>query len=646
MQEVQGKRYAAKMKKRNVFTFSVCTVGLLLVIIGSAVLFNLSSHTSRGLLALLGKPATPETVATNGTDLWVTDTKITQPNFDLSSVSTGAQKASVSPLFEHYYSSHHGLVNLGPAITAAFPTHWGWIQFFESDALLLPGTQQARAFDKKNPLLDLMTSGVQDPASRIIRLPLLRALLTSGSQVSPVDGSSSLTYVDLRKATHPNLMLPVPRAGTSASSSQKGREQEVFMKEGSQAGKAVGHLIPAQFWKYINSVDIAPDGWKTDFGPPLTEALAFTSLERNGIHHLLVQLFWHDGIVLDQDAPHTSGQPVISRLKTSVAYLRTLGPPPLAIGAQQSVWARGESILFDAPGTDRAVAHVGLYFPLALLGDARWSAGMLWYHIQWSTAQHVRDGWVEASRLTFDPPGNMPGWASFDALSPTLAAYLNGIGSNVNAAVYDMTHQRYYTYNASAQFIMGSSMKVPIMLTFLAMTEREGREPDGNEMNLLTTMIENSNNDSASALYYGEIGGAAGVASYLQSIGISGLIPDPNAWGYSVITPQSMVKLLTLLYEGQILTAHDRNLAFFLMEHIESDQQVGVGDTAPPKAIVAMKDGWLPGPDGLWAMNSSGIVTVGKETYIISVYTREQNSLGDGQAITRHICGAVASLLP
>ena len=107
-----------------------------------------------------------------------------------------------------------------------------------------------------------------------------------------------------------------------------------------------------------------------------------------------------------------------------------------------------------------------------------------------------------------------------------------------------------------------------------------------------------------------------------------------------------MVKLLTLLYDGQILTAKDRNLAFFLMEHIESDQQVGVGDTAPPSAIVAMKDGWLPGPDGLWAMNSSGIVMMGKETYIISVYTREQNSLGDGQAIARHICGAVASLLP
>jgi Beta-lactamase enzyme family len=639
MQKLHGTRYAAKMTKRNIFSFSVYTITLLLVIIGSAIFF------SSGLLALPGKPATPETVAMNGTDLWVTDTTITKPRFDLSSVSTGTQKASVSPLFEQYYSTHQGLMNLGPAVTAAFPTHWGWIQFFESDALLLPATQPDRAFVKDNTLHALMTSGVQDPASKIIRLPLLRALLTSGSQVSPVDGVSSLTYFDLRKATNPSLMLPAPTASTSASSSPTAGEQEIFMKEGIREGKAVGHLIPAQFWKYINSANIAPDGWKTDFGPPLTEALAFSSVESDGIHHLLVQLFWHEGVVLDQNAPHASGQPRISRLKTSVAYLRTIGPPQLAIRAQQSVWTLGESIIVDVPGTDEAIAHVGLHFPLALLGNATWSSGMLWYHVQWNAAHHVGEGWVEASRLTFDSPGNTAGWASFDVLSPTLTAYLVGIGSNVDAVVYDMTRQRYYTYNASAQFIMGSSMKVPIMLTFLAMTEREGREPDGNEMYLLTTMIENSNNDSASALYYGEIGGAAGVASYLQSIGITDLIPEPDAWGYSVITPQSMVKLLTMLYDGQILTAHDRSIAFYLMEHIESDQQVGVGDTAPPGSVVAMKDGWLPGPDGLWAMNTSGIVTVGKETYIISVYTQERYSLENGQEIARHICGEVASLL-
>jgi beta-lactamase class A len=213
----------------------------------------------------------------------------------------------------------------------------------------------------------------------------------------------------------------------------------------------------------------------------------------------------------------------------------------------------------------------------------------------------------------------------------------------MHAVVYDVTHGRYSTYNAPSQFVTGSSMKVPIMLTFLDMIEQQGRGPTNHEMELLTTMIENSNNDSASALYYGEIGGAAGVAGFLQRIGIRGLSPNPDAWGWSLITPLTIVKLLRGLYEGRILTAHDRHLAFYLMEHVEADQQVGVGDTAPKGATVAMKDGWVPGPDGLWALNSSGIVMLDRETYIIAVYTKDNPSLGAGQTLVRQVCRMVAS---
>jgi hypothetical protein len=48
----------------------------------------------------------------------------------------------------------------------------------------------------------------------------------------------------------------------------------------------------------------------------------------------------------------------------------------------------------------------------------------------------------------------------------------------------------------------------------------------------------------------------------LRNIGITGLKPDPDAWGYSVITPLAMVNLPTLLYEGKILTASHCRLAF------------------------------------------------------------------------------------
>ena len=610
----------------------------LAIIIGTALLSTGLTFAGR-LPHLPALTATSQTIVLNGATRWSGDNKITTPTFDFSSAGTSTQDIAISPLFAGYYSSHHGVQNLGAAATVAFSTQQGWMQFFQSGALLLPLTQsQPQHLNRTpDPLAPLIASGIKDSATGTIRLPLLQALLTVGSQVPVDDDGGSLTYSDLRKATAPELLVPAP---TSHSTSQG-----IFVKGGTRAGKAVGHVIPQSIWHYITRADISPDGWQTDFGAPLTEALAFTIPKDGHVHHLLVQGFWRDAVILDQDSVDAAGQPLVERLETGVAYLRTIGPPAIAIHAQQTIWTQSDTALLDTAGTGTAVAHMEENFPLTLLGETTWKMEMLWYHIQWSIAKQRQSGWVSAADTTFNSPGNVPGQASIDALSSDLATYLASLDPDVNAVVYDVTHQQYYSYNATAQFIMGSSMKVPIMLTFFDMIERQGREPTAREMVLLTTMIENSNNDSASALYYGEIGGAQGVARYLQSIHITGLQPDPDAWGYSLVTPQAMVQLLTDLYNGTILTAHHRQLAFYWMEHIESDQQVGVGDTAPGGTTVAMKDGWLPGPDNLWAMNSSGIVMQGQETYIISVYTHEQPTLGNGQAIARRVCSTVAQLL-
>jgi beta-lactamase class A len=231
-----------------------------------------------------------------------------------------------------------------------------------------------------------------------------------------------------------------------------------------------------------------------------------------------------------------------------------------------------------------------------------------------------------------------------DALAPTLAPYLASYGQNVGVEVYDMTHQRAYGLNNTLPFLTASSIKVPIMLTFLAMTESQGRVPNANEMSLLTAMIEHSDNDAASALF-GEINGARGISAFFQQNGLSGLTPDQDAWGYSQITPQAMVNLLIRLQNGTILNATDRATALRLMEQVEVDQQWGVGNTAPAGATFAMKNGWVPGPDGLWSVNTSGIVQTKDVTYIISVYTQEQPSLANGQAIVQQVCSDIAAAL-
>jgi beta-lactamase class A len=633
MQKQKGTVGTAGITRQRLPFLSRYTTILLVEVIAGSLLFYAGIAIVREMHDPSGMLTASNTIASNGATRWIGDQQTTAAAFGFS--SPGSQTVGISPLFAHYYTSHSGANSLGTPMTVAFPTKQGWLQFFASGALLLPASGRGESTGTDAALIDLIANGVRESGTGIVRLPLLEALLTAGSRVPVAGDGGALTYVDLRAATSPDLLLTAP-AGSKA----------IFIKGGTRAGKAVGHLIPQQIWSYIQRPAISPDGWQTDFGAPLTEALPFTITINGSVHHMLVQAFWRDALLLDQDTPAAAGQLQISRLATGVAYWRTFGPPPVTTDSQRAAWIQADTaVLLTAPGTGQTIAHIGQHFPLTLLGDSAWNTTMLWYHVQWTVPHHTGSGWVSASAITFTSPGAVPAWASVDVLSPALAAYLTAIGGNVDAVVYDVTDQQYYTYNASARFIMGSSMKVAIMLTFLDMTERQGREPNDREMDLLTTMIENSNNDSASALYYGEIGGADGVANYLQRIGITGLTPDPDAWGYSLVTPLTMVNLLTRLHEGSVLTAHDRTLAFFLMEHIEGDQQVGVGDTAPRGATVAMKDGWLPGPDGQWAMNSSGIVVLGQETYIIAVYTHEQNSLEDGQAIARHVCSTVASLL-
>jgi len=236
--------------------------------------------------------------------------------------------------------------------------------------------------------------------------------------------------------------------------------------------------------------------------------------------------------------------------------------------------------------------------------------------------------------------------ASIDAFDAGLAAYLADLGPRVGVAVTDLTHRVRYVYNGSSGFISASSMKVPIMLALLSQIDAQKRQLTARERYLLATMIENSNNASASALY-AAIGYQAGITAFMRQVGLSGLRPASPArgWGWSTITPRTMAALLQRLNAGTILTAKSRALALGLMEHVQASQQWGVGDTRPAGATVALKNGWTLGPDGLWVANSSGIVTAVDEVYVIAVYTKANRTVAEGKRIVSHICEVIGQRL-
>jgi beta-lactamase class A len=145
--------------------------------------------------------------------------------------------------------------------------------------------------------------------------------------------------------------------------------------------------------------------------------------------------------------------------------------------------------------------------------------------------------------------------------------------------------------------------------------------PDTTERAQMTAMITKSDNNAAQWLF-DRIGRVTGQDAYLQRLGITGYVGSGRDWGYARLSAGAMVRMLTLLQNGQTLNADDRAFALDLMGRIDIGRW-GVGTTAPEGARVYMKDGWVTGPDGLWYQSSSGIVVAGGETYIISVYSRQ-----------------------
>lgn len=251
-----------------------------------------------------------------------------------------------------------------------------------------------------------------------------------------------------------------------------------------------------------------------------------------------------------------------------------------------------------------------------------------------SSAHHIAIAATESVTQTPTPSYDIQ---NVNKISGNLAADMSKYGSNAAMVIYDVNKKTFYGYNMNEQFDMASSIKIPIMLDFLHQSEIENAQLSSGNNALLTDMIEESDNDSATQLL-SDVGNGPGLSTYLYDFDISGIDPITQPWGYSQGTAFGMTQLLKDFQSGILLNATDQAYAMNLMENIDEDEQFGLGDEAPQGASVAMKDGWVNEPNGDWTMNSSGIVGMNNDTYIISVYINNQDDLPDADSTIDTIC--------
>lgn len=164
-----------------------------------------------------------------------------------------------------------------------------------------------------------------------------------------------------------------------------------------------------------------------------------------------------------------------------------------------------------------------------------------------------------------------------------------------------------YEYQGYVTWPLLSVAKVPIMMTLLDQAAAEGRELDDAEMELMSRMVQLSDNNAAYSLW-DEIGGAEAMSAYLESVGIDGVVTYPDGWGSTLASPMQMATLLAMLVEGDVLDASSRTTAMDLLSSVDPSQEWGaLAGTEGSGAEAGIKNGWYPETDG-WALNSLAYV--------------------------------------
>jgi beta-lactamase class A len=227
-------------------------------------------------------------------------------------------------------------------------------------------------------------------------------------------------------------------------------------------------------------------------------------------------------------------------------------------------------------------------------------------------------------------PAARPAGASAlpDPFSAAARSYLARRAGVVAAAVYDLSTRQFWAIGPGTPQAEASVVKVDILETLL--TQRGSGGLSGTDRALAQSMIEDSDNDSATDLW-DAVGGASGIRTFNSKAGLADTTPSPcvqcagfawPGWGLTTTTPADQIALLRqIAVPGGLLSGAERGYAARLMENITPSQRWGVCTGVPAQVTVALKNGWLPlneaGTD--WQINSVGWVSGLGRDYLIAV---------------------------
>jgi hypothetical protein len=139
----------------------------------------------------------------------------------------------------------------------------------------------------------------------------------------------------------------------------------------------------------------------------------------------------------------------------------------------------------------------------------------------------------------------------------------------------------------------------------IAVAALERRLAVGSANTLITSMIEQSDNEAASELY-DAVGGKPTIEDLMRRTGMTSSSAGRN-WGAMAITASDMASFLAQLAGGGLLGA-DTHVVVDAMRAVIGSQRWGIADGAVDEPAAAVKNGWYPDADGRWRLHCTALV--------------------------------------
>ena len=235
----------------------------------------------------------------------------------------------------------------------------------------------------------------------------------------------------------------------------------------------------------------------------------------------------------------------------------------------------------------------------------------------------------------------------------SLAAAVSGLaaadGDHVSVAVENLGTGATSSFNVGDGYVTASIVKLDILCTLLYQDQTDHRSLSDSERSLITTMIENSDNNAAQHLFEEE-GGASAITAANKAFGLSDTTVQRNSvdeagysWGDTTTTVLDQLQLLRQVFTGEsVLTPANRDFVESLMQKVEPDQRWGVSaaasDPSPTGSDYLLKNGWLSRKTtGLWEINSIGEVRHDGQEYLVAVLSSGNKTMGSGIDVVQQI---------